>query len=251
VRIRINLVRIQIGPLRIRIKVPHLKNEVPRRRILIITDSRSCFSTLFLLVLLAFSHVMHFSFLYRHLHIHFFCCRLSKVHIFQPAGFHRLPHSDEYRLYFGYQCTKNTHGRGRVIERTEHAVYIEQNRKNIEKNEHFYKQRQAIVEHPYGTINRQWGYNYILTKKGKERASADVGFMFITYNLRRIIKIIGQKRLRECLKELLLSVFHLWRTIRGKTEPFFRSMKECSRNLLSLKYLFNLNVNPKVLLKFI
>jgi hypothetical protein len=133
------------------------------------------------------------------------------------------------------QCTKNTRGRGRVIERTEHAAYIEQNRKNIEKNEHFYKRRQAIVEHPYGTIKRQWGYNYILTKKGKERASADVGFMFIAYNLRRIINIIGQKRLRECLQGLLFSAFHPWRTIKVDLVPFSHLLKECRRKLLELK----------------
>lgn len=149
------------------------------------------------------------------------------------------------------QCTKNTQGRGRVIERTEHAAYIEQNRKNIEKNEHFYKRRQAIVEHPYGTIKRQWGYNYILTKKGKEQASADVGFMFISYNLRRIINIIGQKRLRECLQGLLFHVFHPWRTILVETGLFSRSLKECRKILLNLKYLFNLNRYIKDILNFI
>jgi hypothetical protein len=149
------------------------------------------------------------------------------------------------------QCTKNTRGRGRVIERTEHAAYIEQNRKNIEKNEHFYKRRQAIVEHPYGTIKRQWGYNYILTKKGKERASADVGFMFIAYNLRRIINIIGQKRLRECLQGPLSSVFHLWRAKMVEIGHFFRSLEECRKVLLNPKYLFNLNIFTKDLLNFI
>jgi transposase len=102
------------------------------------------------------------------------------------------------------QCTKNTRGRGRVIERTEHAAYIEQNRKNLEKNEHFYKRRQSIVEHPYGTIKRKWGYNYILTKKGKERASADVGLMFIAYNIRRIINILGRDELKKYLEALVL-----------------------------------------------
>ena len=148
-------------------------------------------------------------------------------------------------------CTKNTLGRGRVIERTEHAAYIEQNRKNIERNEHFYKRRQAIVEHPYGTIKRQWGYNYVLTKKGKERASADVGFMLISYNLRRIINIIGQKRLRECLQGLLFHVFHCWPTILLEIELFSRSLKEFRKILLNLKYLFYLNRFTKDLLNFI
>ncbi len=29
-----------------------------------------------------------------------------------------------------------------------------------------YKRRQAIVEQPFGTIKRQWGFSYILTKNG-------------------------------------------------------------------------------------
>jgi transposase len=102
------------------------------------------------------------------------------------------------------QCTKNTRGRGRVIERSEYAAYIEQNRKNLEAHEHYYKRRQAIVEHPYGTIKRQWGFDYILTKQGKSKASADVGFIFIAYNLTRIINILGQDVLKKYLEVLVL-----------------------------------------------
>ena len=53
-----------------------------------------------------------------------------------------------------------------------------------------YAHRQAIVEHPYGIIKRQWGFNYIMTKKTIKRASADVGFIFISYNLRRLLNIV-------------------------------------------------------------
>jgi len=104
------------------------------------------------------------------------------------------------------ECTKNTRGRGRVIERTEHASYIEQNRKNYEKHQKFYKRRQAIVEHPYGTIKRQWGFSYIITKQGKARASADVGFMFIAYNLRRLINILGKEGIKAYLKVLSVHI---------------------------------------------
>ena len=58
-----------------------------------------------------------------------------------------------------------------------------------------------MVEHPYGTIKRQWGFNYIITKKSIERASADVGFMMTAYNLRRLMNIIGMKQLIDHLKE--------------------------------------------------
>jgi len=72
--------------------------------------------------------------------------------------------------------------------------------------EHLYKRRQEIVEHPYGTIKRQWGFSYILTKKGIARAGSDVGFMFIAYNLRRIGNILTMNVLKEYLG-MLVSLF--------------------------------------------
>jgi transposase len=81
---------------------------------------------------------------------------------------------------------------GKVIQRSEFHQYIEQNAKRVLKNTEVYKKRQAIVEHPYGTMKRQWGFDHITTKKTKLRASADVGFIFIAYNLTRIWNIIKQ-----------------------------------------------------------
>ena len=99
------------------------------------------------------------------------------------------------------QCTRSK--KERLIQRSEYAEYYERNLKNTLEKEHLYKRRQAIVEHPYGTIKRQWGFSYILTKKGISRAGSDVGFMFIAYNLRRIISILGENRLMEYLRILV------------------------------------------------
>jgi len=98
-------------------------------------------------------------------------------------------------------CTKNKDGK--VLERSEYADNIEQNRINIESNPDLYKRRQSIVEHPYGTIKRQWGFSYIMTKHSMKHASADVGFMFIAYNLRRIMNILGNDGLKEYLRTLV------------------------------------------------
>jgi hypothetical protein len=100
------------------------------------------------------------------------------------------------------KCTTNKDGR--VIERSEFAENVALNRKYVEANPELYKKRQAIVEHPYGTIKRQWGYSYIVTKKGKLRASADVGFIFVAYNLRRLINILGLEALLTYLRKLAL-----------------------------------------------
>lgn len=98
-------------------------------------------------------------------------------------------------------CTKNK--KGRLLERSEYQPYIEQNKKNIEANNQTYKRRQAIVEHPYGIIKRQWGFYYVTTKKGISHASADVGLMFVAFNLRRLMNIIDKNSFKKFLKELV------------------------------------------------
>jgi transposase len=117
------------------------------------------------------------------------------------------------------ECTRSK--TARLIHRSEFAEYYEANRINFEEKEHLYKRRQAIVEHPYGTIKRQWGFSYILTKRGMERASSDVGFMLIAYNLRRIGNILTHDRLKEYLRILLSLIL----TISDLIRPIFRQFK--------------------------
>jgi transposase len=92
---------------------------------------------------------------------------------------------------------------GKAIQRSEFQELVDNNKKRISENKELYRKRQQIVEHPYGTIKRQWGFSYILTKKGISRASADVGFIMIAYNIRRIINIVGLKALKEYLKTIV------------------------------------------------
>jgi transposase len=94
----------------------------------------------------------------------------------------------------------------RIIERHEFAEALEINKRNIAKNPEIYAQRQAIVEHPFGTMKRAWGFDHIMTKKSKEHASADVGFIFIAYNLKRIMNIIGISQLMEVITSVLVAI---------------------------------------------
>ena len=55
-----------------------------------------------------------------------------------------------------------------------------------------------IVEHPFGTIKRNWGYNHFLTR-GLESVKTETCLMFLAYNLKRAINILGVK---EILKRL-------------------------------------------------
>jgi transposase len=101
------------------------------------------------------------------------------------------------------KCTKSKQN-GKIVHRRQYAQNIEDNRARIEKNKEVYRRRQAIVEHPYGTIKRQWGFSYIITKKYLKRASADVGLMMIAYNLRRIMKLMDYEYLKELMRYLSL-----------------------------------------------
>jgi len=59
-----------------------------------------------------------------------------------------------------------------------------------------------------------------MTKKGKERASADVGLMFMAYNLRRIKNILESYILKKFFQELsffLLGIFALAKASRFST----------------------------------
>ena len=89
---------------------------------------------------------------------------------------------------------------GKAIQRSEFQEYVDRNKNLINQNKQLYRKRQQIVEHPYGTIKRQWGFNYIITKKYIQRAEADFGFIMTAYNLRRIINIIGARNLGKYMK---------------------------------------------------
>lgn len=113
------------------------------------------------------------------------------------------------------QCTlaKN----GKIIQRSEYQDAVDQNKENIRTNPALYRRRQAMVEHPFGTMKRQWGFDHIMTKKTRARASADVGFIFIAYNLRRIINIVGKELLMAFLKACLAIYLSLKSKIMQKT----------------------------------
>jgi len=144
------------------------------------------------------------------------------------------------------ECTKSK--TARLIHRSEYAQYYEANRVNFEEKEHLYKRRQAIVEHHYGTLKRQWGFGYILTKKGMDRASSDVGFMFIAYNLRRIGNILTRRALMQYLKVLASLFQNISELIRGILVPCERilvlNIRTPVTNWLCLKPAYNKSISP-------
>lgn len=94
---------------------------------------------------------------------------------------------------------------GRYIDRSEYAGVIEANARRVENNPDYYRQRQQITEHPFGTLKRQRGFTYTLVRK-KENVLGEVSLMFIGYNLSRCVSILGVEKLIKALREYCLLV---------------------------------------------
>lgn len=60
------------------------------------------------------------------------------------------------------------------------------------------KLRKSIVEHPFGTIKRSMDAGYLLTK-GKAKVTGEFSLAFLAYNMKRVINIVGAKKLIECM----------------------------------------------------
>jgi transposase len=92
---------------------------------------------------------------------------------------------------------ENRHGR--TIERSEFQEEVDRNNVRVKANKKLYARRQAIVEHPYGTIKRQRGVTYTLLKR-KRKVTAEFAIVFTAYNLTRVMNILGVEALLELLK---------------------------------------------------
>ena len=61
---------------------------------------------------------------------------------------------------------------------------------------------------------------YILIKKHKQRAEADVGFMLAAYNLKRIFNILDKKNIKEYFRKIGSYFFILKALFRVKISQF-------------------------------
>jgi len=79
---------------------------------------------------------------------------------------------------------------------TTYQKAIEANEKRVKENPEYYRLRQQVTEHQFGTLKRQWGFTFTLMK-GKENVLSDVNMKMICYNLRRLMSIFGVKELKR------------------------------------------------------
>ena len=90
---------------------------------------------------------------------------------------------------------------------------IEENRDRVLADPDYYRTRQQITEHQFGTLKRQWGFTYSLMK-GKEYVLGEVNLLFMIYNLRRSVSILGLEELKKRLRNLITIIFQRIRAYR-------------------------------------
>lgn len=64
-----------------------------------------------------------------------------------------------------------------------------------------YLKRQMIVEHPFGTIKRAMNCTHFLTR-GLESVGTETALIMLSYNLKRVINILGVSKLVEKITQL-------------------------------------------------
>ena len=94
------------------------------------------------------------------------------------------------------KCTKSIHGRS--IKRNIKEDELNKINENYKKDSSFYKLRKSLVEHPFGTIKRSLGFSHVFVK-GLDRVSSWTSSVFLAYNFKRVLNIIGVKKLIEDL----------------------------------------------------
>ena len=122
-----------------------------------------------------------------------------------------------------YLCTR---AKSREIERSEYQDVVDENNKRTDDNQPLYRTRQQIIEHPFGTIKRSWGYTYTLLK-GIKKVNGEMSIIFTMYNIRRAMSILGVSELISRLKQwkpayndqqqAILRSFNLYQRIRFVT----------------------------------
>lgn len=111
--------------------------------------------------------------------------------------------TNHYKIYSCSRCTtcpyldKCTSSiNGRSIKRNIREDKLLEFDNEYKSDSSLYKLRKALVEHPFGTIKRSLGFTHVYIK-GLDRVSSWTSSVFLAYNLKRVINILGIPKLME------------------------------------------------------
>jgi transposase len=94
------------------------------------------------------------------------------------------------------KCTK---GPERRITRWEHEHVVEAVQERLDKTPGAMRTRRETVEHPFGTIKMRMGATHFLMKT-LPKVATEMALCVLTYNLTRVLNIVGVEKLLEAIK---------------------------------------------------
>jgi len=127
-------------------------------------------------------------------------CRTKKVN----AKFKEYVNSDACNKCLNRENCTNAKN-GKIIKRDQYSTAADRMIKRIEKDKTKYSQRKCIVEHPFGTLKRNMNFTYLLLRNFV-KVRGEISIAFFSYNLKRVINIMGVKELIEALINFILSI---------------------------------------------
>src|SRR5437868_1251845 len=93
-------------------------------------------------------------------------------------------------------CTTNS--RGRRITRWVDEKLLEDMARRVRARPEVMRRRQQLSEPPFGTIKRAMGHGYFLMK-GLNKVGAEMSLTILSYNIKRVINLIGVKKMIEAV----------------------------------------------------
>ena len=96
-------------------------------------------------------------------------------------------------------CTSSPIERGRLIERSQYQDAVDANNLRVRNEKKKYRHRQTMVEHPFGVVKRQWGYDHVMMK-GLEKTDSEISLVFLCYNIKRVMNIMGINGILRAIK---------------------------------------------------
>jgi len=95
-------------------------------------------------------------------------------------------------------CTRDKAGRTIKVSVNKAVMDAFKKEMNSDKNMRLRVQRKELVEHPFGTIKRTWGYSYFL-QKGIDKVRAEFSLICFTYNFKRVLNLCGMEKMMAAL----------------------------------------------------
>jgi len=103
------------------------------------------------------------------------------------------------------KCTKWV---SRKICRSPYQDALDRVDERTKNNPELYRKRAEIVEHPFGTVKKIWGYQQFLCKR-KPKVNAETALAFLAYNMRRVFNILKYEN-RDLAVEMAAAILTIF-----------------------------------------